>query len=150
MSQVPSQGFFYVSLLLEDACQIVPRLLCKQAARWVACLCAQASGLRLSLVVPEGGGQPSACLCWVCLGPTTCWGEARCLVESGSGDRVEAMGASRWAFPGKKPGFGPALGAAGASLCCLGFQSPQLVSEDNKTEAFPPWATPPWPQMGCG
>lgn len=41
-------------------------------------------------------------------------------------------------------------GAAGASLCCLGFRSPQLVSEDNKTEASPPWATPPWPQMGCG
>lgn len=44
-------------------------------------------------------------------------------------------------------------GAEGASLCCLGFQSPQLVSEDNKTEAsLPPlpWATPPWPQMGCG
>lgn len=41
-------------------------------------------------------------------------------------------------------------GAAGASLCCLGFQSLQLVSEDNKTEASPPWATPPWPQMGCG
>ena len=35
-------------------------------------------------------------------------------------------------------------------LCCLGFQSPQLVSEDNKTEASPPWATLPWPQMGCG
>lgn len=59
-------------------------------------------------------------------------------------------GVPRWSFMGSSLGSGPAPGGFKASLCCLGFQSPQLVSEDNETEASPPWATPPWPQMGCG
>lgn len=47
-------------------------------------------------------------------------------------------------------GLAPLQGAAGASPCCLGLQSPQLVSEENKTEASLRRATPPWPNMGCG
>lgn len=112
----------------------------------------QTSGL--SLAVPPGLGgvarEPPACLYLVCSGPILSWGEARCLAQRGAGDREEAGGSEMDLSWEEARGLALLQGAVGASLCCLGFRSPQLVSEDNKTEASPPWATPPWPQMGCG
>lgn len=109
-------------------------------------MCVRPLGCTLSLAAPG---------LWAVLDPRPAsaalpgWWRARCLVWSGGGTGLGAAGSQDGLCLGRSWGLA-LLQGAGGPLSASGIPISQLVSEDNKTEASPPRATPPWPQMGCG